>query len=417
MRHLFLILLLILSVSFASAQTGIYIPSAKPVRNMQKALENPEVFCLLLHFDKTDSTLSLSDLDLLDSVFRIAFSTTNPKLYTMVIEGYGGADQDLTRDRVGTVFEYFAKRCHAPFPVRTAPNPITCSCHGDTVEQVRFEVPLSLKTYDVAELPESRLVLNKTIPLQNSVLVTFHNNPAECIGLANGCYLPGKDTTIRGYYTTLTMPRGAVYSVVGTKDSCPPPLHITIDEHLDYEQLVERYELVPHPKQIIAHAGYVVLKSNFNRAHDECELTLQDSIMLRMPITQEQWDNKLRVYAKKYSDKGPEYKTLTTKKITNKTTGQLYLQVALNPTLFDTLYFGKRIKPEEVKDYFYPVKNDREDGVIEIKGKFYKAYRLTRKGDYESKKMLRVLFRQEIEQEEKEVPEKEVDDEEIPDDL
>ena len=77
MRHLFLILLLILSVSFASAQTGIYIPSAKPVRNMQKALENPEVFCLLLHFDKTDSTLSLSDLDLLDSVFRIAFSTTN----------------------------------------------------------------------------------------------------------------------------------------------------------------------------------------------------------------------------------------------------------------------------------------------------------------------------------------------------
>ena len=416
--HLIFILLTCLVPLGAQGQTGIYIPSEKPVRNMTKALHNPEVFCLLIHYNEKDSTFSLDDLDLLDSVYRNAFSHDNPKMYTMMIEGYGGSNLELTRDRVGDVFAYFAKRCYAPFPVRLAPNPISCSCHGDTIEQVRFEVPVSLKSYDCAELPASRLMLNKTIPLQNSVLVTFHNNPAECIGLANGCFLPNQDTVIRGYYTTLQMPRGAVYSVRGTKDSCPPQLNISIEEHFDYEKLVERYTLVPHPKQVIAHAGYVVLKSNFNRRYGECELDLQDSVLLRIPITQEQWDNKLRVYAKKYTEKGPEYKMITTRKTTNKATQQLYLQVALNPMMFDTLYFGKRIKPDEMGDYFYAVDSDREEGVVQVKGKFYKAYRLNRKGEYESKKMLKVLFRQEIEQEETEEKDKQpVDDEEIPDDL
>lgn len=418
-RIVLLCLMMVVGGCVAYAQTGLYIPSAKPVRNMKKALVNPEVFCLLIQYQEEQIDFTLDDLDLLDSVYRIAFSQTNPKLYTMMIEGYGNEIQELTKKRVDEVFRYFAQRCHAPFPVRNARNHIRCSCHGDTVEQIRYEVPVSLKVYDCNDLPSSRLLLNNSISLKNTVLVTFHNNPTECIGMVSGCYLPGKDTIIRGYYSQLSMPRGAVYAVDGTKDSCPPPLNIQIEEHFDYEQLVEQYFLVPHPKQIILQAGYVVLKSNYSRTFDECELPLNDSIFLTIPITQAQWDNKLRVYAKKYTDKGPEYRTITAKKLANKTTSALHLQVALNPSMFDTIYFGKRIKPEEVKSYLYPVDSDREEGVVQIKGKYYKAYKLNRKGSYDSRKMLKVLFRAEVVQEENEKEEKEVDyesDEEIKED-
>ncbi|MBR1793502.1 MAG: hypothetical protein IJ764_07690 [Bacteroidales bacterium] len=418
-RGLALFLIALLCATEVFSQTGLYIPSAKPVRNLKKALVNPEAFCLLIQYQEDQIDFTLDDLDLLDSVYRIAFSQTNPKLYTMMIEGYGNDIQELTKKRVDEVFRYFAQRSYAPFPIRIANNPVKCSCHGDTVEQLRYEVPVSLKVYDCSELPDSRLLLNNSISLKNSVLVSFHNNPAECIGMAGGCYLPSQDTTIRGYYTKMTMPKGAVYSVEGTKDSCPPALNITIEEHFDYEPLVERYSLVPHPKQFILHAGYVVLKSNFSRAFDECEQPLQDSIFLSVPITQEQWDNKLRVYGKKYTDKGPEYKMLTTKKVTNKSTQTLYLQVALNPTMFDTLYFGKRIKPDEVKAYLYPVDSDREEGVVQIKDKYYKAYKMNRKGEYESRKALKVLFRTEVEQEEEKDKKKAIDyedDEEIKED-
>lgn len=402
MKRVIALALIILVSGSLMAQSAIFVPSAKPIRNMKKALHQPETFCLLIQYSGNDTTYSIADLDLLDSAYDIAFDIENPKFYTMRIEGFGDNDFMLNQERVNSIYHYFARRSHSPFPVRIAQNKVSCSCHGDTVEQIRYEVPIAVSAYDVAELPESRRVINKTIKLENCVLVTFNNSPDECIGTANGCYLPTQDTVIRGYYATLEMPRGAVYSVNGTKDSCPEPLSIDIEEHLDYNTLVERYFLVPHAKQIIVHAGYVVLKSNFNRAFDECEKPLNDSIFLRIPITQEQWDGKLRAFAKKPTDKGPEYRMLSTRKITNRTTKQLYLQVAINPTMFDTIFFGKRVKADEISDYLYKVDSDREEGVVEIKGKYYAAYRMNRHGEYESRKALRVLFHTEIEQEEPE---------------
>ncbi len=397
------------------AQSGLYIPSAKPVRNMQKALVNPDAFCLLIQYSGSERTYAVDDLDLLDSAYRIAFSHTNPKMYTMVIEAYGAADEQLLSDRVDNVLQYFTSRCHTPFPVRYANNTAHCSCKGDTVETIRYEVPLSLKTYDCAELPDSRKVLNGSIQLQNTVLVTFRHNPAECIGLASGCFLPGQDTTIRGYYTSLSMPKGAVYSVSGTKDDCPPSLSITIDEHFDYKSLVERYFLVPHPKQIIAQAGYIVLNSSFKRQPGECKLEMVDSIIINIPITQEQWDNKLRVFTKVLTDKGMEYKMISARKSVNKVTGTMSMNVAINASMFDTIFFAKKIKKDEIKDYFYPVDNDREQGSFKVDGNFYKAFVMNRKGEYESKKAFKVLFRQEVEQEEdkEKASFKEPDEEEI----
>ncbi|MBQ0015909.1 MAG: hypothetical protein KBT04_02870 [Bacteroidales bacterium] len=418
-RLLLVVAFLLLSMDVLG-QSGIYIPSPKPVRNMQKALVNPDQFCLLIGYSGNDTVFSLSMLDLLDSVYRIAFANDNPKLYAMMIEGYGGADDALTHKRVDDVLHYFASRCHAPFPIRNAVNPIHCSCHGDTVEQVRYEVPVSLKYYNCSELPDSRLLLNKTIPLNNTVLVTFQNNPAECIGMANGCFLPSTDSLIRGYYSSLELPKGSVYAVSGTKDACPPALHIDIEEHLDYNEIVERYFLVPHPKQIIVQAGYIVLKSNFNRSFGECELELPDSIFLNIPVSEDQLEAKLKIFAKKQTEKGVEYRMLTARKIKNKATGSVSYQVALNAAMMDTIFLGKKIKLEEIKDYFYPVESDREEGTVTVKGKYYKAFVMNRKGVYESKKGLRMLIRQEVsvnEEKERESAGKPVDDEYIEDDL
>ena len=38
------------------AQSGLYVPAAKPVKDMQKALVNPQAFYLLLSYQGNDST-------------------------------------------------------------------------------------------------------------------------------------------------------------------------------------------------------------------------------------------------------------------------------------------------------------------------------------------------------------------------
>ena len=147
----------------ATAQTGLYVPAKGPVRNMQKALHNPEVFYLLLCYDGASQTFAVSDLDMLDSAYRIAFDVDNPMFYTMEIESYGNSDMAVGKQRVDAVYRYFAMRGGQPFPVRVARNRIHCSCMGDTVETLRFEVPVTTAVYNADELPESRRTLNKSI--------------------------------------------------------------------------------------------------------------------------------------------------------------------------------------------------------------------------------------------------------------
>lgn len=382
------------------AQSGLYLPGAKPVRDMQKALSTASDFYLLINFNGNDAVYSVAALDLLDSAFRIAFDRENPHLYTMNIEGYGGNDEYLTRQRVDAVYRYFAQRCRSSFPIREAFNPIHCSCTGDTVETIRFEVPVSTAIYDCAQLPDARKLLNKTISLRNSVLVTFHDDPDACVGSVRGCYIPGQDTVIRGYYSSLTIPRGVVRTISNTKDTCPMSLSIEVEDHLDYRSIVERYNIIPHPKHLIIQAGYIVLKSNAAVSPDSCVEKLKDSITLRIPCTQEQLDAKLRFFAKVKGSKGMEYKALSTRKTPGK--GSLSMQANINISQLDTVYLGLRIQPSDVKDYFYPVAGPAEAAAFEVDGRYYVAYRVGRQGRYEMKKALRQLFRITPEQEEEE---------------
>ncbi len=380
-----------------TAQTAIYVPqapSAKKTSSSRKkvvlAPRQSESFCLLVQFSGNDSTYRTADLDMFDSVYNIAFDRNNPHLYTMTIEGYGDANEALTERRVQNVYNYFAMRSHAQFPIRMAVNHIHSACLGDTTEVIRFEVPVERKHYNCNDLPDSRKLLNGSIPLHNCVLVTFKNNPDECLGAGRGCYVPRQDSTIRGYYASVFMPKGVMYSVDGTMDTCPH-LQFRIEEHLDYKEIVEDYFLVPHPKQVIVQVGYVVLHSNINYHYGECADMLKDSIFVRFPVTQEQLDNKLRIFGKKYSEKGVTYKALTTKKMPSKVS--LAVQTGLNGTQLDTIFLGKRIEPEEMKDYFYEVPTDIEPAAFTYNGKHYKAYSIDRHGEYIYKKAFRALLR------------------------
>lgn len=380
------------------AQSGLYIPSAKPVKNMQKALERPEVFCLLLQFDGDESEYREQDLDLMDSAYRIAFAVENPNYYTMLVESYADDDGELGRRRADAVVRYFAMRSHAPFPIRYANNPIHCSCHGDSSEVLRYEVPLAVEVYDCGQLPEARMLLNKSVPLRGTVLVTFRNDPDECVGSARGCYTPAEDSLVHGYYASLFITRGALHTVEGTKDTCPTGIEISIDDHLGYRPIVEQYRLIPHPKQLLVQAGYIVLKSNYSRGMDECEVPQKDSIFIRIPATPEQVEAKLRFFARVKTSRGTEYKALPTRKLPGK--GALVLQAPINVTQFDTIYLGKRIQENELKKYFYEAASSTEAAAFTVGKRHYVAYRVGKHGEMELKKPLKALFRITPEQEE-----------------
>lgn len=387
-----------------SAQSGLYVPSAKPVRNMQKALVNPEVFYLLLSSRGSATTYAVDDLDLLDSAYAIAFAQDNPMLYTMSIEGYGDANEAATRQRVDAVYRYFAMRSHANFPIRYARNPIRCSCNGDTAEILRFEVPVTTAVYRYSELPEARRVLNKSVDLNYTILVTFRNNPDECVGAARGCYVPSADSTVYGYYASLHLAKGSVYAVENTKDTCPGGLQISIDDHLDYRHIVEQYHLIPHRRQLLVQAGYIVITGQWPMVSDSCSEPQKDSIIVRIPATQEQLDAKLKFFAKVKTSRGWEYKQLPTRKAPGK--GNLALQAPINVTQFDTIYVGKRIQDKEIGKYFYEVDSPTEAASFTIGNRFYVASRPGKDGQPVLKKPLRQLFRIIPDQEEELTPEK-----------
>lgn len=396
-KSLTLLILICFSIGMMAQNSGLHIPSPKPMKpkDLAMAWNNPEVFCLQLFFDEGDSAYRERDLDLLDSAYMVAFNRESPRFYTMSIEAYGTfSDSLLMRARVESIYRYFTMRGHEVMPIRYAYNPITCSCHGDTVELVRYEVPTDKQIYDCVELPDSRKVLQPNIRLENSVLVTFRDNPTECLGGNSGCYLPAQDSNIRAYYTQLILKKGSIYSVQNTKDECPPPVELSIEEHLEYKQIVERYSLVPHRRQIILPVGYVVLKSSFNRKPEECK-NLADSIFIRFPVTDEQVESGLRIFAKKWSSKGPEFKTVQTKKI--KGGPVLMIQGALNVTQFDTVYLAKRINEDEISKYLYTADSPTEQGAVTItlKGeeKYFKAFKVNSRGEYEFKKPFRAMLR------------------------
>jgi hypothetical protein len=161
----------------------------------------------------------------------------------------------------------------------------------------------------------------------------------------------------------------------------------------------------------------VVITSNYGRRLDECEVEQKDSIFIRIPATEEQLAAKLKFFAKVKTSRGVEYKSLPTRKMPGK--GELMLQAPISVDQFDTIYLGKRISEGDLKDYFYEVDSPTEAAAFTVGRRFFVAYRVGKRGEYELKKALRALFRIVPEQEEDLQPatkgKKEFKGEEIPD--
>ena len=388
----------------AIAQSYIYTPPVKKQKNtpgkpktQEPTIPYPEQFCLLVDFAAGSENYDLETLDLLDSVYRLAFDKENPRMYAVAIEGFGGDNDDtLTFNRVNNVYDYFFQRAKSPFIARITKNKIKNSCSGEGEELIRYEVPIDRKYYKMSELPQSRHTFNNT-PLEGKVLMTFKHNPEACIGGFTNCCVPSRDSLVRGYYSSVMITKGALLRIDNTRDKCPDSIDFAIEEHLNYKEVLERYCLIPHKKQLLIQVGYVVLKSNYKRDTGECVNEMPDSIFVRFPITQEQWQNKIRIFGKKYSEKGIEYKSLTTKKLASKTS--VAVQAGINVTQLDTIFLGKRIQPDEIDDYFYQIKTNVEEGSFLYKGKYYKAFKVNKNGDYEMKEPLKELFRIELEEE------------------
>ena len=402
MKKLLIFFILCSALALQSmAQSYIFTPQVKPAKNAnskqkkQPEIPFPEQFCLLVDFADSSENYDLETLDLLDSVYRLAFDKANPRMYAIAIEGFGDNDDSLTFHRVNNVYNYFLSRVNSPFMVRITSNKIFNSCSGSGEELIKYEVPVDRKYYRMSDLPSSRHTFNQT-SLNGKVLMTFKHNPDACIGSFTKCQVPSRDSLVRGYYSSVMITKGSMLRIDNTRDKCPDDLEFSIEEHLDYKEVLERYFLIPHKKQLLVQVGYVVLKSNYKRDTGECFSEMPDSIFVRFPITQEQWQNKIRIFGKKYTEKGVEYKSLTTKKMASKVS--VAVQAGINVTQLDTIFLGKRIQPDEIDDYFYQIKTNVEEGSFQYKGKYYKAFRVDKNGDYEMKDALQKLFRIELEE-------------------
>jgi hypothetical protein len=205
----------------------------------------------------------------------------------------------------------------------------------------------------------------------------------------------------------MMLSKGSVYSVENTKDTCPGGLVINIEDHLNYRDILDRYHLIPHRRQVLAQAGYIVIRGSWPMVTDSCSEAQKDSIFIRIPVTQEQIDAKLKFFAKVKTSRGWEYKQLPTRKVPGK--GMLALQAPINVTQFDTVYVGKRIQDKEVAKYFYEVDSPTEAASFTIGNRFYVASRPGKDGEPVMKKPLKQLFRivpDQEEERERTVPEK-----------
>lgn len=391
-QHLLLFILFVQVSLFCQGQSSIF-PS-QSVRQSPDAPSYPQRMDVVISFPENSSNLDLKDIDLLDSVYRITFADNNYFLYKVSITGYDDGkvldetNNTLAQDRVDVIYNYFKNRCKSDFLIRIAPNKIYNSCTGEAEEKVRYQVPTDVNWHQINNLPEKDKKF-RNIPLAGKVLMTFINDREACIGLDNSCYVPPRDMKVNAAEASIALLRGAFLRIDNSRAECPENLVFTLEEHLDQKEILEKYSLIPHEKQIIVQAGYLILESNYKSLPGECKEILPNGIKVQVPVSENQMESKLRMFAKSYSEKGVEYKGLSTRRVKSKTGN--YLEAAISPAQIDTIFLGIRINADEVGDYFHKAEPN-DYSVIKIKGKNYKPFKIGKNGDYVMKKKFEQLF-------------------------
>lgn len=351
-------------------------------------------------FDKGSTYYTKGGLNTLDSLYMIAFNKQNNRFYKMTITGYDDADQineqnaSLARERAVMVFKYFASREETEYIIKRTPSTYTQSCKGEVPYYIKYKMPFDFKWVNLYNLSAAERQEND-ISLVGKVHIIIEDDPEGCLGEYYNYDYPDIDTTLSGNNASVLIPKGSLEYIHHTKDTIAYSCDIKYKEVMSFEDLTSNYMLVPHKKQYIVNAGYIVVQPSHKPDYTKCNdvEAFQPVIKIDVPIETQQNEARLKFYAKDYKPDGTYiYKAVATKAIKNKETKEQTLEAYINAFQLDTIFIGKKIEDKEMSDYFYPAK-EGEPGAFQAMGGWLKPYKLSKKGTYVIKKSMETILR------------------------
>ncbi len=354
-------------------------------------------------FEPSSAYYTETGLNILDSIYSIAFDKDNNKFYKMTIEAYDDAEPlnelnaSLARDRAVMIFNYFASREESEFIIKRTPSTYTHSCSGEMPYFIKYKMPFDFKWVNLYKKSEEEMVKDG-IDLVGKVRIVIEDDPEGCLGEYYDYYYPSMDSTLNGPCSEVMIPKGALEAITHTKDTIEYSCDITYNEYMTFEALTSNYHLIPHKKQYIVNAGYIVINADHQPDYETCQNkeNFLPVVKVRVPIELQQNDARLKFYVKTYDSKGkPVYKGIQTKREKDKETKLQTLTAEINVFQIDTIYLGKKIEEKEMSDYFFPAK-EGEPGAFQAMGGWLKPYKLDKRGSYVIKKAMQPVLRKPI---------------------
>ncbi|MDD2530444.1 MAG: hypothetical protein PHN41_04370 [Bacteroidales bacterium] len=377
------------------------MPRQRIQRGVAPQKQYPEKFEAFICFEQGQHTYTKDGLDVLDSVYRLAFDQENGKFYKITIIGYDDnqalseKSSSLARERAIRVFDYFASREGTEYIIRRTPSKYYHSCDGETECIIKYKMPFDFKWINLNGKTQAEKTING-VDLTSKAYILVENNPEEALGKFNDYYFPMQDTTlVSKNMSMLKMPKGALGSLTHTKDTIDAQMDLSFEDYLSFEEITNNYSLVPHKRQFILKAGYFVVKSNRQPNYETCKQkeNFKPEITIRLPLEMQQNKARLKFFAKTYTPKGTwEYKAVPTTKDKDKETKLEAIIGNLTAFQLDTIYVGKKVAEDDMSNYFYPAK-EGEPGAFRAMGGWLKPYKLDKRGTIIMKKDMEIMLR------------------------
>ncbi|MDR1006793.1 MAG: hypothetical protein LBL74_08040 [Bacteroidales bacterium] len=340
-------------------------------------------------------------LNILDSLYRLAFAPDNNQFYKMTIIGYDDAqpltekNTNIARERAVLVFNYFLSRENVTdFIIKRTPSKYWSSCSGETDYFIKYKMPIDFKWINLNGKPDEDKQING-VDVTGKVYVLIEEDLEDCVGEFYNYYFPSKDTTLNSQYSQITIPKGALESITNTKDTVDTNFTITYREVFNFEDLMKDYKFIPSQKQHLINAGYIIVGSNHSPDYKTCALRnmAKPSITIKVVLTEEQVSARLKFYAKVFNADGSFlYKAIPTKKEKDKNNGTVFLTTEITPFQMDTIYLGRRIQEEDLTNFFY-LAQPADPGAFEAMGGWLKAYKLNKRGAYILRKEMGAMLK------------------------
>lgn len=363
----------------------------------------PERIEAYICFEPSSAYYTEEGLNILDSIYSVAFAKGNNKFYKMTIDAFDDAEPlnemnaSLARDRAAMIFNYFSSREGTEFIIKRTPSTYIHSCSGEMPYYIKYKMPFDFKWTNLYNKTEEERTKDG-ISLVGKVRLIIEDDPEGCLGEYFDYYYPSQDSVLSGNHASITIPKGALESITHTKDTIEYTCNISYKEYMSFEELTNNYHLIPHKKQFLINAGYIVIDAEHQPDYTSCQNkeNFQPVVKVRVPIELQQNDARLKFYAKVYDNKGrPVYKSIPTKKEKDKETKLQTLTADLTAFQLDTIYIGKKVEEKELSDYFFSAK-EGEPGAFQAMGGWLKPYKLNKKGQYIIKKQMQMVLRKPI---------------------